>query len=298
MPADGGARSLLAVDASPYVFRAHHALPSTIVDPSGRPAAAVYGFATFLLKLLADERPAHAAVAFDDSLTTSFRNRIYPPYKQHREAPPDALERQLPACRELVDALGISTFRRETLEADDLLGSLCEELAAGGRVTIVSSDKDLAQLVTADVDWYDAGRGRRYGPRAVRERFGVPPRQIPDLLALTGDAVDNIPGVPGIGPKTAVALLRHFDDVEQLLASVDRLADLDLRGAARLQRLLREHADGARLSRRLATVRRDASLGARWADLRLRPVDGERMSALCDRLGFDTLRQRLLSRPC
>ena len=222
------------VDASPYVFRAYFSLPDSIRTPAGEPIHAAYGFASFLLKLIADEAPSHLAVAFDESLTTSFRNDLYPDYKAQRELPPAELEAQLGACRELADAFGAATFADAVYEADDIVATLAEQATAAGLpAVVVSGDKDLAQLVGDGVTLYDFAREERLGPAEVMERFGCRPEQVAELLALQGDAVDNIPGVPGVGKKTARALLAAFDDLDDLYARLDEVPDLALRGAAR-----------------------------------------------------------------
>jgi 5'-3' exonuclease len=282
---------VVLVDASPYVFRAHFALPDSLVDREGRPSNAVYGFGTFLLKLMADEGPTHLAVAFDLSLTTSFRNEIYPPYKRQRELPPADLEAQLDDCRVLARAVGAAALADERYEADDLIATLCARLEVPA--TVVTSDKDLAQLVDDGVEWLDFGRGRRYGPQAVRERFGVAPSRIPDLLGLAGDPVDNIPGVRGIGDKTARALLERFGSLEELCERAEEVADLDLRGAARWSRLLVEQRETALLSKRLATVVRDAPVAEDLEALRLRGPRRAELDALFERLGFDSLYERI-----
>jgi 5'-3' exonuclease len=278
------------VDASPYVFRAFFAIPGSLVDADGEPANAVYGFGDFLLRLVEEESPTHLAVAFDGSLTTSFRNDSYPAYKAHREPPPEDLERQLPACRELAEALGAATFSDPRYEADDLIATLC---ARSGAAVVVSGDKDLAQLVTDRVELYDFAKGARYAPRDVEAKFGVRPDQIADLLALAGDAVDNIPGVRGIGPKTAVALLRAFGTLERVYERLDDVAALPLRGAASVRARLAEQRDAAFLSKRLAEVRRDAPVEAGEEALAYRGADRDKAERFFARFDFGSLRGRI-----
>ena len=294
--------TLHLVDASPYIFRAFHALPSSIVDPDGRPVNAVYGFATFLLRLRDTETPAHLALCFDGSFTTSFRNRIYADYKARREPPPAELEAQADDCRAVGAALGMATFVDDEYEADDLIATLAAVPGDEAEdLVVVSSDKDLAQLVTERVALFDFARQRRFGPAEVMEKLGVRPPQVPDLLGLAGDAVDNIPGVPGIGAKTAVALLRAFDSLEELLDAVretpEIVAGLPIRGARGVATRLAEHSEQARLSKRLATVSRRAPVESELAELRYRGPDEAAVDELCARLGFDRLRERLLSAP-
>ncbi len=282
------------VDASPYIFRAFFSLPSSITDRDGAPANAAYGFAGFLIKLVETERPSHLALAFDRSLTTSFRNDIYPEYKARRELPPPELEAQIDACLELAEGFGAATFIDERYEADDLIATLCDRLVAGGRgAVIVTSDKDLAQLVTDRVELFDFARDERYGPAEVVEKFGVRPEQITDYLALAGDAVDNIPGVAGVGKKSAVALLAEFPHLEAVYDGLGRVPELPVRGAKALRRKLEQGREAAFLSKRLATVALDAPAEATLDDLAYRGADPERLDSLFDRLGFDSIRERV-----
>lgn len=279
------------IDASPYIFRAYFALPASIADAAGQPAQAVYGFASFLLRLMAEEEVTHLGAAFDESLTHSFRNELWPGYKAGRELPPPELEAQQKACQEIARALGAATFVHARYEADDLIGTLAPRLTARGHeVVVVSSDKDLAQLVGPRVTLYDFARGRRLGPQQVRERFGVRPEQVVDWLALAGDPVDDIPGVPGVGSKTAVALLEALGDLDAIYADLDRVAELPLRGASAVARKLEAGRSMAFLSRELATVASDAPVRAGLRELARRPVDAEALEAF----GFGTLRARAL----
>lgn len=287
------AHTVYLIDASPYIFRAYFALPE-MRAPDGKRIEAIYGFAGFLLKFLADEHPTHLAVAFDESLTTSFRNDMYPQYKAQRELPPAELVAQLQTCREFAGAMGALEFAHERYEADDLIGTLAQPLARRGHdVVVVSSDKDLAQLVGPGVQLFDYSRGERYGRAEVVRRFGVEPGQIPDYLGLAGDSVDNIPGVAGIGKKTAVALLGAFADLDQLYANLERVQALELRGARTLAAKLDAGRELAFLSRELATIALDAPVRATLRDLALRGPELERVDALCARLGIEGLRERI-----
>ncbi len=282
------------VDASPYIFRAYFSLPSSMVDREGAPVNAVYGFATFLLKLVADEGATHLGVAFDQSLTTSFRNEIYPAYKAQRDLPPPELEAQLDACREVAAALGATTWVDERYEADDLIGTACRRLERDGHeVVVVTSDKDLAQLVGERVTLLDYGRGERYTPEAVRAKFGVEPGQIVDLLALAGDSVDNIPGVKGVGPKTATALLTEFGDLESLYDRLHEVPAMALRGARGVAERLARDRGSAFLSRRLAAIAFDAPAAGGAAELELLGADREAVGPLFERLGFRSLAERI-----
>jgi 5'-3' exonuclease len=288
------AETVHLVDASPYIFRAFFSLPESITDRRGEPANAVYGFAGFLVKLVETEEPTHLALAFDRSLTTSFRNEIYPDYKSGRELPPPELEAQLDACHELAEAFGAAAFIDERYEADDLIAALVDRLeAAGHGAVIVTSDKDLAQLVTDRVELFDFARDERYGPARVLEKFGVEPGQIADLLALAGDPVDDIPGVAGVGKKSAAALLGAFRDLEEIYDRLDEVPELPVRGAKALRRKLDQGREAAFLSKRLATVARDAPAAAEIGDLAYRGADPERLDPLFERLGFGSIRERI-----
>ncbi|MEM9556579.1 MAG: 5'-3' exonuclease H3TH domain-containing protein [Acidobacteriota bacterium] len=285
------------VDASPYIFRAYFSLPDSIRDPGGRSVHAVYGFATFLLKLVEDEAATHLAAAFDESLTSSFRNEIYPAYKSGRELPPDDLKAQLDDCRRLAAALGVPTFRSARYEAEDLLAALMPPLLEDGHdVVLVSSDKDLLQLVDARVSMLDFARDTRFTPADVEEKFGVRPEQITDYLGLAGDSVDDIPGVPGVGKKTAAALLAAFDRLEDALDDLDAVAALEVRGARSLAKKLAEHRERALLSKRLATLAVEearAEASASLDDLALGGGDSAALEERIEALGFGRLAERL-----
>ena len=255
-------RRLYLVDASLQVFRAWHALPAEqFLDADGLPVNAVHGFARFLLQLLEQEQPCHIALAFDHALGSSFRNALYPAYKANRAPAPESLKRQFILCQAFAVELGIAVLADVRYEADDLIGSLLlRQRERGFAAVVVSADKDLSQLLgPGDLQW-DFARGQRWQASEVKSRYGVHPWQLADFLGLTGDASDNIPGVPGIGATTASALLEQFDSLDGLLARVDEVPFLRLRGAGSHARRLREHADLARLSRQLATIACNAPL--------------------------------------
>jgi len=282
------------IDASPYIFRAHFSMPSSLVDPEGRQAGATYGFASFLLKLFAQEKPSHLAVAFDGSLTTSFRNELYPDYKAKREAPPKELVSQLKSCRQMAECLGMATFIDDSYEADDLIGTLSTLVSGTGQKSvIVTPDKDLAQLVSPDVTLLDFAKETRYSISDVDEKFGVRPGQITDLLALAGDAVDNIPGVRGIGNKTAVALLQAFGNLETLYERLDEVEGLPIRGASSVRAKLERGREMAFLSKELATIYSQIPLDVTFEDLAYRGADRECVETLFQQLGFDRIRNRI-----
>ncbi|MQM37154.1 DNA polymerase I [wastewater metagenome] len=251
-------RPLYLIDASLYIFRAWFAVPEAVRDDSGACANAVHGFGSFLCDLIEYEGPSHVVCAFDESLTTSFRNELYPDYKANRPPPPPELERQFDVCRELAEALGVATLASPRYEADDLVGSAARHWReAGYHMVFVTADKDYAQLLEPGDWWWDAARDRWLDPAGVEETLGVPPGRVADLLALAGDAVDNIPGVPGIGTKTAAALLARAGSLDDLYADLDQVAASGVRGARRVRGLLETHREQAFLSRRLTRIRCD-----------------------------------------
>lgn len=283
------------IDALPYVFRAYFSLPSSIRDREGSPANAVRGFTDFLLRYLADEGPTHVSCLFDESLTTSFRNDYYPEYKAQRDLPPEELVKQLDACQRVSRALGLSTYSDKRYEADDLIATLAKPVVeAGHEVVVVSADKDLAQLVGERVVFYDFAKKARYGRDEVKERFGVWPEQIVDWLGLAGDSVDNIPGVRGVGPKTAVGLLAAFADLEEVYAGLDRVPSLEFRGARTLPARLTEHKEMAFLSKRLAILAVDAPLQASLDELEWKGADRAALNKELESLGFPHFAQRVL----
>jgi DNA polymerase-1 len=297
MCGDMPSHTVYLVDASPYIFRAYYSLPATIRDPNGVKVGAVYGFASFLLKLIADEKVTHLGVAFDRNLNGSFRNRFYPAYKEQRQAPPEDLVAQIDPCLEVTSVLGAATFIDDEYEADDLIATLTARVtAAGHRVVIVTSDKDLAQLVSDQVTLYDFGKGERYDAAAVAQKFGVRPDQIVDLLALAGDPVDNIPGVAGVGRKSAADLLSVYDHVEDLYERLDGVRFAKIRGAKSLYFRLAESQDKALLSKVLATVAADAPVEGDADSLAYRGADPERVDEVFGRMGFKGIRDRVPER--
>ncbi len=249
------------IDASVYVFRAHFSMPEDMMDREGNPVNALYGFCRFLGDFIEQVQPERVAVAFDESLSTSFRNTIYPDYKANREPAPEELKRQFAQCRRYSRALGLLECGDAEYEADDLIGTLVEHGRRQGRPsTIVSRDKDLTQLLTEDdVFWDFAGKGK-LGYESIPEVFGVYPEQIADFLALAGDSVDNIPGVPGVGKKTASALLGHFGSLDDIYDNLDRVHEVPVRGAKTLGARLETHKDAAMLARRLTGIATDAPI--------------------------------------
>jgi 5'-3' exonuclease len=278
---------LYLVDASVFIFRAYYSVPLEFTDPAGNPVNAVHGFARFLCDLLERESPAHVAVAFDESLEVSYRNEIYPEYKANRDPAPPELKRQFGLCREFVRALGIAEFGSSRYEADDIIGTLATlARSAGQAVTIVSRDKDLTQLVSARDTYWDAVADVRYGYDDIEERFGVVPERIADFLALMGDAVDNIPGVPGVGRKTAAILLKHFDTLPGVFDNLEAVPKLKFRGASFVAQSLREHREAAFMSRQLTGIACDMPIAVTHHDLRRRAPDLSALDAFFDAQGF------------
>ncbi len=293
------AHSAYLVDASLYVFRAWHSIPSDFTDVEGHPVNAVHGFTRFLLDLLERAKPTHMAVCFDESLSSSFRNGIYPHYKANRELPPDELVRQFAYCREVASALGLTVLTDTQFEADDLIGSAVSALQniECGAV-IVSADKDFGQLICDSVEQWDFSRDQRWDARGIKQRLGVHPHQVADYLALMGDAVDNIPGVPGIGAKTAAILLAHFETLDAILARSDEVAFLRMRGAATASRKLREHEALARLSRQLTGIVLDAPVPLDLDGYARKAPSDEVIGDLFDRLRLGPMtRARVRSLP-
>jgi len=288
---------IFLVDASVYVFRAYYSMPPDLRDTDGNPVHALYGFARFLGDLIERARPEYIAVAFDASLASSFRNRIYPAYKANRDpAPPDLLL-QFERCRHFCERLGIAWFDSDEFEADDIIGTLALRMRAEGlRCTIVSRDKDLAQLIGPGDVYWDYSGDARYHHGEIAGRFGVAPERYADYLALTGDAVDNIAGVPGIGPKTAAALMLKYATLEDLYARLDTVRDLPLRGASKLPEKLALHREAAFLARELTRIRCDMPLAATRAGLRRRSPDLTGVGDFCSANGFGMLLQRQAER--
>jgi 5'-3' exonuclease len=284
------------VDASVYIFRAWFSMPDAFVNAVGEPTNAVYGFSGFLCSLLEQTAAEHVAIAFDESLTTSYRNEIYPDYKANRDPAPEELKRQFAWARSVAEAMGLHCYGDGRYEADDLIGTLASYWRARGHpICIVTSDKDLAQLIGESDHWWDFSRNQKLNAAQLTEKFGVTPGQMADFLALTGDAVDNIPGVPGVGPKSAAALLSYFGDLDNLYARIDEVPSLGLRGATSLQRKLLEHRGAAELARRLTVIETAVESALAAPGLLRREVDTARLNRLFDELAFGgMLRQRCL----
>ncbi len=285
---------LFLVDGSAYIFRAYHALPPLTRKSDGLPVGAVSGFCNMLWKLLKDARntdvgvvPTHFAVIFDYSSKT-FRNEIYPEYKANRTAPPEDLIPQFGLIRQATRAFNLPCIEKEGFEADDLIATYARLAeAAGGDVTIVSSDKDLMQLVTPKVSMYDSMKDKQISIPEVIEKWGVPPEKMIDLQSLTGDSTDNVPGIPGIGPKTAAQLLEEFGDLETLLARAG-----EIKQNKRRENIL-AFADQTKIARELVTLKNDVPLDVDLDGLVLEPQNGPKLFGFLKAMEFTTLTRRV-----
>ncbi len=280
------------VDGSSYIFRAYHALPPLTRKSDGLPVGAVSGFCNMLWKLLKEAnevgvRPTHLAVVLDHSATT-FRNAIYPLYKAQRPDPPEDLRPQFSLIRHAVHAFNVACVEQEGFEADDLIATYAEQaVAAGADVTIVSSDKDLMQLIRPGVVMLDTMKGKTIGRDEVIEKFGVPPEKVVDVQSLAGDSIDNVPGVPGIGIKTAAQLIETYGDLESLLAAAGEIKQPKRREA------LIANAEQARISMRLVTLETAVPLTVPIDQLVVRAVDGARLIRFLKAMEFSTLTGRV-----
>src|ERR1700716_887098 len=279
------------VDGSSYIFRAYHALPPLNRKSDGLQVNAVLGFCNMLWKLLPDSppatRPTHLAIIFDKSEIT-FRNKLYPDYKAHRPPAPDELIPQFALIREAVRAFDLPCLEQAGFEADDLIATYVREACERGAIaTIVSSDKDLMQLVTDCVTMYDTMKDRRIGIAEVIEKFGVPPEKVVEVQALIGDSTDNVPGVPGIGVKTAAQLIGEYGDLETLLSRAG-----EIKQEKRRQSLI-ENAEKARISKVLVTLDQNVKLDVPLGELAVHEPEYTRLIAFLKQMEFSTLTRRV-----
>ncbi|MDQ3126456.1 MAG: DNA polymerase I [Pseudomonadota bacterium] len=288
---DGPAVRLWMIDASAYIFRAYHALPPLTRKSDGLPVGAVQGYCNMLWKLIrdmkGDDGPTHLVAVFDHSEKT-FRNAMYDQYKANRSAPPEDLIPQFPLVREATAAFGVHCVELPGYEADDLIATYaCKARDAGGQAVIVSSDKDLMQLIGPSVVMWDPMKERRLAEEAVFEKFGVTPDKVVEVQALIGDSVDNVPGAPGIGPKTAAQLIHEFGDLDTLLARAH-----EIKQPKRRETLI-EFADQIRLSRELCRLDCSAPAPEPIDDFAVRDPDPETLAAFLDKMEFRGLRARV-----
>jgi DNA polymerase-1 len=288
----GKGHHLHLIDGSAYIFRAYHALPPLTRKSDGLPVGAVAGFCNILWNELSratsnGKAATHLAVVFDHSATT-FRNAIYDQYKANRPEPPEDLRPQFPLTREATRAFNVACLETEGYEADDIIAALsCRAVEAGGSCTIISSDKDLMQLIRPGVDMFDPMKSRAIGPDEVMEKFGVPPERVIDVQSLAGDSVDNVPGAPGIGLKTAALLIQEYGDLDTLLARAHEIKQPKRREA------LIENADRIRISRQLVTLDCDTPLDVTLDDLEIRLPEPDKIMDFLTRMEFRTLTKRV-----
>ena len=277
---------LVLVDGSGFIFRAFHALPP-MTRADGVHVHAVFGFSNMLARFLQTHTGTHLAVVFDAGRTT-FRNRMYQDYKAHRPEPPPELVPQFALVRDATAAFGVPAIELDDWEADDLIASYATAaVAAGGRCTIVSSDKDLMQLVGPGIEMQDPIKQKPIGPAEVMEKFGVPPEKVVECMALTGDSVDNVPGVPGIGPKNASQLVTEYGDLEAILLAAPAMKPSKRRD------MLIEHAERARISRKLVVLCREVPLPTPIGELGVREPDRDRLQSWLAEMGFRSTAVRL-----
>ena len=279
---------LFLIDGSSYVFRAFYAI-GQLSTSKGFPTNAIFGFTSMMLKVLREMKPEYIAVIFDAKGPT-FRDEIYPDYKANRPGMPEGLEPQIPHIKRIVEAYHIPVIEKEGYEADDIIGTIAKEVAKERvDVVIVTGDKDMLQLVGEHICTLDTMKDRSFGPREVVERYAVNPEQMTDIMALMGDSIDNIPGVPGIGEKTAVALISQFKTLENLLAHKERLSN------KKLVEALSRFGEQAKLSKRLATIATDVPLTYRLRDFVLSEPDGEMLKEIFRELEFSKFLKEMTS---
>lgn len=276
---------LILVDGSSYLYRAYHAFPP-LTNSAGQPTGAMYGVLNMLRSLIMQYEPSHVAVVFDAKGKT-FRDELFEAYKSHRLPMPDDLREQIAPLHDMVVAMGMPLLSVSGVEADDVIGTLAKQAAAEGRAVLISTgDKDMAQLVTPDITLINTMNNTILGPEEVETKYGVPPSLIIDYLALMGDSSDNIPGVPGVGEKTAQALLQGLGSLDDIYADLDKIAGLSFRGAKTLAPKMETNKEMAYLSYTLATIKTDVELDCTWDSLALTEPDLDKLHALFTQYEF------------
>lgn len=279
-------KKLVLIDGYGFVFRAYHSLPP-LTRSDGTPVGAVYGFTNMLIKLLATLHASHVAVVFDSGSKT-FRNDIYPAYKANRPPCPEDLVPQFSIVREAAESLNLAILEKVGVEADDIIATLAKKYSAENfEVLIISSDKDLMQLVSPYIKMYDAMKNKMIGAFEVKEKFDVLPEKVLDVLSLMGDASDNIPGVKGIGPKTAAELINHFGNLENIFEHLDEIKQ------EKRRQLLTDGVEKAKLSKILLTLKDNVEMGITLQDLEVRDIDGEKLASFLEKQGFRSLVERV-----
>ncbi|MGA2517787.1 MAG: DNA polymerase I [Thermodesulfobacteriota bacterium] len=277
---------LFLIDGSSYLYRAFFAI-GHLSNSRGLPTNATYGFTQMLLKVLKDHRPDYLAVIFDSKAPT-FRSEIYKEYKANRPAMPDGLTPQIPYVKKIIEGYRIALLEMDGYEADDLIGTVAKRMQSEVDVVVITGDKDILQLVNDRIQVYDTMKEKRFGVEEVIQRFGVSPEQVVEVMGLAGDSIDNIPGVPGIGEKTAVQLIKTYGSIENLLAHVEEIPQ------KKLKENLRTHGDLARLSRQLATIHTDVPIRYGLKDFYLSPPDLKGLKEIFKELEFNRLLKELL----
>ncbi len=280
-------KPVYVIDAMNYIHRAYYALPNDILSPGGTPTNAILGYLRTLLRIIKEHKPEYMAAAFEKD--ASFRNTLFAAYKANRKEPPKDLESQFDYCRRMTRAIGVACLEADDYEADDIIGTVAKGMSLRGHsVVVVTGDKDMSQLVCNSVIVYDMAKGQWLDEAAVRERFGVAPSQIPDLLALHGDQVDNIPGVMGIGEKTARQIVSACGHIEGL-GDAQLQTSLRFRGRDEILRRIRENMEAVRMSRRLATICCDVPIDISPEVLRYRGASADTLDPLCHELGLTSV---------
>ena len=276
---------LFLIDGSSYLFRAFYAI-GHLSNSKGLPTNATFGFIQMLLKVLKEHRPDYLAVIFDSKAPT-FRSEVYKEYKANRPAMPEALTPQIPYIKKIIEGYRIALLEMEGYEADDLIGTVAKRLESEVDVVIITGDKDILQLVSDRIQVYDTMKEKRFGVEEVIQRFGVSPEQVVEVMGLSGDAIDNIPGVPGIGEKTAIQLIKAYGSIENLLIHVEEIP------RKKLKEYLKTHGDLARLSRQLATIHTNAPVRCQLKDFSLSPPDLKSLKEIFKELEFNKLLKEL-----
>ena len=279
---------LFLIDGSSYIYRAFYAI-AHLSNSKGLPTNATYGFTQMLLKVIKEHGPDHLAVILDSKAPT-FRSEAYREYKANRPAMPEGLTAQIPYIKKIIEGYRIATLEMDGYEADDLIGTIAKRMESEADVIIITGDKDILQLVNDRIQVYDPMKEKKLGVEEVIQRFGVPPEQVVDVMGLAGDATDNIPGVPGIGEKTAIRLIKTYGSIENLLAHVEEIPQ------KRLKENLKTHEDLARLSRQLATIHTNVPISNRLNDFSLSSPDLKSLKEIFRELEFNKLLKELLEK--
>lgn len=287
---------LYLIDCSIYIFRAWQTLPPSIINTHGEQANAVHGFTDTLAYILAEKKPEYIACTFDKSSGTGERYKIFPEYKANRQPAPPELKLQFDRCMEVAAAMGIPIFSSTKVEADDIIGSFAQIAhEAKEKVTIVSADKDLAQFIGEGDCYWNLARKEQYDYRQLTKRFKVLPEQMADMLALCGDKVDNVPGIPGVGPTTAARLLRKWDTLDGVIDNQERIAKMHFRGAPRVAALVAEHIETVRLARKLTGLIVDDSLPTTLEALKRQVLSNNVVATNLIKAGIDETRAHKLA---